>query len=97
MSEQDLQNMGVIMPEKKWGKLDLRSTASKKLLISLCVTVLISAFMMYRGDGDWLTWAGALIFLIDLIVFTIHSLRAVDRQTKILEQLDNETAGDNVE
>jgi hypothetical protein len=97
MSEQDLQNMGVIMKEEKWGKLDLKSTASKKLLITLCITVLISAFMMYRGNGNWLTWVGAFIFLVDLIVFTVHSLRAVDRQTKILKELDNEISRGNKE
>jgi len=92
MSEEDLQNMGVIMSEDKWGKLNLKSTASKTLLIVLCLSVLLSAYLMYRGNGKWLTWIGALIFLLDLAVFTVHSLRAVDRQTKILEDLDIESS-----
>lgn len=94
MSEEDLKRMGVLLPEEKRGKLELVSTLSKPFLIFLFITVILSSVMMYIGDGSWVTWIGALVFIVLLILFTVHALRSIDRHKNFLERtLDSDNVG----
>ena len=95
MSEEDLKRMGVLLPDEKQGKLELVSTLNKSFLIFLFITVILSSVIMFIGDGGWMTWAGALVFIVLLILFTVHALRSIDKQKNSLERdLSSDKIGD---
>ena len=82
MSKEDLENMGVLLPEDEWGKHSLATTVNKPLLIAIGVMTMLSAFLMYWGNGDSLTWVGVALFLTMLSGFTVLSIRAVQKQVR---------------
>ena len=82
MSEEDLENMGVLLPEEQWGKHAIRTTVNKPLLIAICVMTMISVGFMYWGNGNFLTWLGVALFLTMLSGFTLLSISAVEKQSR---------------
>ncbi len=82
MSKEDLENMGVLLPEEEWGKHPLITTVNKPLLITIGVMTVISAVLMYWGNGNFLTWLGVALFLTMLLGFTLISIRAVEQQRR---------------
>ena len=82
MSEEDLENMGVLLPEEQWGKHAIRTTVNKPLLIAICVMTMISVGFMYGGNGNFLTWLGVALFLTMLSGFTLLSISAVEKQSR---------------
>jgi hypothetical protein len=82
MSKEDLENMGVLLPEDQWGKHALATTVNKPLLIAIGVITMISVVLMYWGNGNFLTWLGAALFLTMLSGFTLLSISAVEKQRR---------------
>jgi hypothetical protein len=82
MSKEDLENMGVLLPEEQWGKHALTTTVNKPLLIAIGVMTMISVVLMYWGNGNFLTWLGVALFLTMLSGFTLLSIKAVDKQRR---------------
>ena len=83
MSKEDLENMGVLLPEDQWGKHALSTTVNKPLLIAIGLTTMISVFLMYWGNGNFLTWLGVAVFLTMLCGFTLLSISAVEKQHRM--------------
>jgi hypothetical protein len=82
MSKEDLENMGVLLPEEQWGKHALTTTVNKPLLIAIGVMTMISVVLMYWGNGNLWTWLGVMLFLMMLSGFTFLSIRAVEKQSR---------------
>jgi hypothetical protein len=82
MSKEDLENMGVLLPEEQWGKHALTTTVNKPLLIAIGVMTMISVVLMYWGNGNFLTWLGVALFLTMLSGFTFVSIKAVEKQRR---------------
>lgn len=82
MSKEDLENMGVLLPEEEWGKHALTSTVNKPLLIVIGVITMVALVIMYWGNGSAWTWLGVVLFLTMLSGFTLLSIRAVKKQTR---------------
>jgi hypothetical protein len=82
MSKEDLENMGVLLPEDQWGKHALATTVNKPLLIAIGVITMISVVLMYWGNGNFFTWLGVALFLTMLSGFTLLSIRAVEKQRR---------------
>lgn len=82
MSKEDLENMGVLLPEEQWGKHALTTTVNKPLLIAIGVMTMISVVLMYWGNGNFLTWLGVALFLTMLSGFTLLSIKAVEKQRR---------------
>ena len=80
MSQKDLEEMGILLPEEEWGKYNLNTRVNKPALISIGVLAVVSVFLMYLGDGRLMTWIGALIFIVALFLFTWLSVRSVEKQ-----------------
>ncbi len=74
-SRERLEEQGYIDDEAKTdGKL--KSSVSQPLIMLIGLLVLLSSFLMFAGDGDTLTWVGALLYFASLLVFTFISVRA---------------------
>ena len=82
MSKEDLENMGVLLPEEQWGKHALTTTVNKPLLTAIGVMTIISVVLMYWGNGNFLTWLGVALFLTMLSGFTLLSIKAADKQRR---------------
>jgi len=82
MSQKDLEEMGILLPEEEWGKYDLNTRVNKPALISIGVLAMVSVVLMYLGDGSLMTWIGALVFIVALFLFTWLSIRSVEKQKR---------------
>ena len=82
MSLEDLENAGVLLPREQWGTRDLRTTVNKPLLLALGAGAIVSAFLIYWGNGSLYTWIGTVFFLLVLLGFTMASLRAIEKQCR---------------
>ena len=80
MSKEDLEHMGVLLPEEEWGKHVLTTTVNRPLLIVIGVVTMVSVVLMYWGNGSFWTWLGVMLFLMMLSGFTLLSIRAVEKQ-----------------
>ncbi|MGH8544618.1 MAG: hypothetical protein ACREX3_13520 [Gammaproteobacteria bacterium] len=78
MSLEDLESAGILLPREEWGKRDLRTAVNKPLLVLAMIVAVVSCGLMYVGDGGPLTWAGGGVYLVDLLMFTWLSWRAVE-------------------
>ena len=87
MSKEDLENMGVLLPEEEWGKHALTTTVNKPLLIAIGVITMISAVLMYWGNGSFWTWLGVTLFLMMLSGFTLLSINAVEKQRRASDRI----------
>ena len=54
----------------------LKSSVSQPIILLIGVLTIAAAFMMFAGEGDTLTWVGALLYFGALLVFTFVSVRA---------------------
>lgn len=80
MSIEDLQDAGVLLPERAWGKRALDSTMSRLGTVVAGIVAVAACFGMYAGGGRGATWISAGVFLADLFAFTLLAWRAVDAQ-----------------
>lgn len=83
MSQKDLKEMGILLPEREWGKYGLNTQVNKPALIAIGILGIVSVFLMYLGDGNLMTWIGTLIFIVALYLFTWLSVRSVEKQKHV--------------
>jgi amino acid transporter/nucleotide-binding universal stress UspA family protein len=54
----------------------LKSSVSQPAIVLIGALTIVSAFMMFAGNGETLTWVGALLYFGALLIFTLVSVRA---------------------
>lgn len=82
MSLEDLEEAGALLPEEQWGEHSLETTASRPGMILTAVVSVAAGAGMYLGGGGALTWISGGVFIVDLMIFTWLSMRAVDAQSR---------------
>jgi Ca2+/Na+ antiporter len=97
MSQKELEEMGILLPEREWGKYDLNTRVNKPALISIGVLAVVSVFLMYLGDGNYMTWIGALVFIVALFLFTWLSVRSVGKQRRVYTRKEDRSGEYNEE
>ena len=85
MSMKDLEEMGILLPENKWGQSDLHTTVDKIQLGASGLLALGAVILGYMGNGGLLTWVGVGMFFIFVAWFTRISLKAVEVQNDQVE------------
>ena len=75
-SRERLEEQGYIVDDEVKTDGKLKSSVSQPLIMLIGLLTLISAIMMFAGDGDTLTWVGVLLYFGSLLVFTFISVRA---------------------
>ena len=85
MSMKDLEEMGILLPENKWGQSDLHTTVDKIQLVASGLLALGAVILGYMGNGGLLTWVGVGMFFIFVGWFTQISLKAVEVQNDQVE------------
>ncbi len=85
MSMKDLEEMGILLPENKWGQSDLHTTVDKIQLVASGLLALGAVILGYVGNGGLLTWVGVGMFFMFVGWFTRISLKAVEVQNDQVE------------
>lgn len=85
MSEKDLQDANILLPEELWGRMDLHSTVNTTELIGIGILGTIAACLMYIGDGTWWSWIGGGLFFLFFLGFYLVSSRAIKKQNRRLD------------
>jgi hypothetical protein len=80
MSLEDLERAGITLPQEQWGKRQTRSTVHKPLFLAAAILAVVAAFLMYWGNGRWVTWLAAILFLVALFGATALCLHATEIQ-----------------
>ncbi|MCY4144910.1 MAG: amino acid permease [Chloroflexi bacterium] len=75
-SRQRLEEHGYIERAKTSVATVLNSSINQPLMLMIGVLTVAAAFMMYAGGGSALTWAGALLYFGNLLIFTLVAVRA---------------------
>lgn len=91
MSLDELKQQDLLLPEEHWSKIDLHTSVNKTALAAVLCLGLASVALMVMGQGRWVTWLGALLFVVFMILFTFVSMIGVDRQTRLLQELSSQT------
>jgi hypothetical protein len=81
MALDDLERAGVTLPREEWGKREVRSTVNKPLFVATAALAVGAGVLMYFGEGRFMTWVGAGLFLLALFGATTISLIAASRQS----------------
>ena len=55
---------------------DLQSSVSQPIIFLIGALTVAAAFMMFAGNGETLTWVGAVLYFGALLLFTLVSVRA---------------------
>ncbi len=87
MSYEDLEEHNVFLPQDAWGEADLTTTINEPLLLGVFSIGIGGCILMWRGNGSWLTWAGACLFVLFMYVFLFVSNSGIERQNKEINQL----------
>ena len=77
MSLEELQQMGILLPQDKWRKRKLKSRVPRVPLAIVGVLFPVSGLLMYFGDGGTVSWAGVGLFLALLGAFTALNLKEI--------------------
>ena len=80
MTIEDLQNQGVLLPEREWGEHSLRTTTKQGWLLVAFIVAAAALVAALLGDGGPLTWAGVVVFLLMLYALVWMCDRAIRRQ-----------------
>lgn len=80
MALEDLEQAGVTLPRHEWGKREVRSAVHKPLFLVDVALAVVSTVLMYFGAGRFLTWLGAVLFLVALFGVTALALHATSTQ-----------------
>jgi hypothetical protein len=80
MTLEDLEQAGVTLPRDQWGKREVRSAVHRPLFLVDVALAVVSAVLMYFGAGRFLTWLGAVLFLVALFGATALALHATSVQ-----------------
>lgn len=86
MSQEDLENAGLLLPKKLWGRTQFGSTVNIYALITAGVLGLGSCVLIYIGSGSWFTWLGIGVYFLFLGIFLFISLRAIETQNRRVEK-----------
>lgn len=93
MSYEDLEAHDIFLPEEHWDELDLSSSVNETALIFTFVLGIGSCVLMVLGGGKMLTWIGAGLFVVFMLLFTFVSNAGIDRQNQIVEEVMREGEG----
>ena len=85
MSIKDLKEMGILLPEDKWGQFNLETSLDKPRLFAAVVLGLVSAIAIYVGNGGTLTWVGVGLYFVFVFWLTRIFLKGVEVQNKETE------------
>jgi len=76
-SRERLEEQGYIVDgESTADGAKLRSSVSQPVIFLIGLLTVLAAFLMFAGNGETLTWVGAVLYFGTLLVFTIVSVRA---------------------
>jgi hypothetical protein len=81
----DLKKHGLLLPEHMWGH---RPRVTNRTRISVLVTFgvgLAAAWIIWAGQGGWMTFLGVGVFLFDLLLILLTTFLSVDAQVDGLE------------
>lgn len=77
MSLEELEQAGILLPRKEWGKREVRTGVARAPLAAIAVLLPVTAGLLYFGDGRWPSWIGLGGFFCLLAGFTWVSLRGI--------------------
>lgn len=80
MSQDDLREHGVLLPESEWGRHRLETTVPQGPIAAAFAVATAAAATMYAGGGGAWTWIGVVVFLVALYAIVWICDRAVTRQ-----------------
>ncbi|MCY3831638.1 MAG: amino acid permease [Chloroflexi bacterium] len=76
-SRQRLEEQGYIVDGEATANGDkLKSSVSQPVIFLIGALTLVSAFLMFAGNGETLTWVGAVLYFGALLLFTLVAVRA---------------------
>ncbi|MYE27869.1 MAG: universal stress protein, partial [Chloroflexi bacterium] len=78
-SRERLEEQGYIVDGEASAEADggkLNSSVSQPIILLIGLMTVVAAFMMFAGNGETLTWVGAVLYFATLMLFTIVSVRA---------------------
>jgi len=76
-SRQRLEEQGYIVDgESTANGGKLKSSVSQPIIFLIGALTLVAAFLMFAGNGETLTWVGAVLYFGALLLFTLVSVRA---------------------
>ena len=88
MTMEELEEAGLLLPREYWGKNKPKPAMNIFLLVFIALLVIVSMTLIIIGDGNILTFIGIGGFLFALFLFTVLGLVAINRQNKILEEME---------
>ncbi|MCY4064376.1 MAG: amino acid permease [Chloroflexi bacterium] len=74
-----LEEQGYIVDGEATAETDggeLKSSVSQPIIFLIGALTVVAAFMMFAGNGETLTWVGAVLYFGALLIFTLVSVRA---------------------
>lgn len=93
MSIEELRAHGLLLPKEDWGALDLHTSVNK---IALLFTFALAAFaliLIVIGEGQAITWIGAVLYVLFLVLFTLVSNAGIAHQARRIDSLIGEGPG----
>lgn len=78
MSIKDLETAGLLLPREQWGRYDVHSRVNRAGVIAAWITAVLSAVLIYVGNGCLLTWVGLAGMAVFLVLFTYLSIHAIN-------------------
>lgn len=82
MSQEDLRDHGVLLPEEEWGERSLETTVRRVPAVLAFLLAVAGLAATYLGDGGTLTWAGVGLFFAAFGALTWLADRAVLAQRR---------------
>ncbi|MFP3854885.1 MAG: universal stress protein, partial [Anaerolineales bacterium] len=74
-SQRELVDLGLLLPVEEAKPFDPTTGVNKTAISIMGILAMGSAIAMYVGDGDTLTWVGAIVFILVLWAFTWLTIR----------------------
>ncbi len=87
MAYEDLEAHDVFLPEELWGKSDLASSVNRAALLAIGLIGILACVLMVLGRGLLLTWLGAGLFILFVVMFALLSNSGIERQNDRLSRL----------
>lgn len=97
MSLEELQAQGLLLAEEHWGEIELKTPVNKRAIASTFCLAALAIALMVIGQGRSLTWVGAALFVLFLLLFTIVSSRGIDRQSRRLQGVADGSRADGAD
>ena len=74
-SQRELVDLGLLLPVEEAKPFDPTTAVNKIAIAIMGILAIGSAIAMYVGDGETLTWVGAVVFILVLWAFTWLTIR----------------------